>query len=87
MRKLYFIAFLVLLLSLSAIAIASASDDPIGGCPDDFHLHQAADHDEHHGPHRHVGSDTDFNDDGWICVKHAADESIHVHIDNKKPLP
>jgi hypothetical protein len=34
-----------------------------------------------------VGNDRDFNGDGWICGKHVSnDGSVHVHIDNNRPL-
>ena len=88
MRKLIPIVILGLLLSLSVVTVAFASGGPIRGCPDNFKLHQAMDHDGHHDhPHKHVGTDTDRNGDGWICVKHVSvDGNVHVHIDNNVPL-
>lgn len=82
MIRLTLIAVLVILLSLSAVAVTSASGDPVGSCPNSFQPHPVVNHDDHHG-HQHVGSDTDRNGDGWICVKHVSvDGDIHVHIDN-----
>lgn len=78
------ILVLVMLFSLIMVAVASASHgvDPIGLCPIGFQLHHAADHDDHHG-HRLVGTATDRNGDGRICVKHVSvDRNIHVHVDN-----
>lgn len=87
MKKLFPIMLLVLSLSLVAVAVAAANGDPVGGCPDGFQLHEAMQHDDHHG-HHHVGTDTDRNGDGWICEKHVSvNGNIHVHIDNKVPLP
>jgi hypothetical protein len=75
---------LVVLLTLLAVPIAFAADEPAGSCPTGFHLEMAMDHDEHH--HQHVGSDTDVNGDGYICMKHVTpDETIHVHVDNVLP--
>ena len=87
MKKLVAILLLVMLLSLVGVTVASASHgDSVGGCPGKFELHHAMNHDDHHG-HQHVGSDTDHNNDGWICVKHvSSEEDIHVHIDNRVPL-
>ena len=46
----------------------------------------AMEHDGEH-MHQHVGTDTDFNGDGWICVKMVSvDSNIHVHVDNNLPL-
>jgi hypothetical protein len=75
-RTLY--VFLIVGLLLSVAAAVSAG----GGCPDGFELHPAMDHDgDHEQPHHHIGTDTDLNGDGQICVKHLSD-TIHVHIDN-----
>jgi len=70
-------------LLLATISVpALAQSDPIGGCPDGFHLHRIGDNHDGHA-HFHVGTAADQNDDGWICAKHVSfDESIHVHIDN-----
>jgi len=44
----------------------------------------AMEHDMHH--HQHVGTDTDLNGDGFICMKPVTlDENIHVHVDNNLP--
>jgi len=86
MRRLITLLLLGMLLSLSAASVASASDGPIGGCPSKFELHRAMDHDGDPS-HKHVGTDTDRNGDGWICIKHvSADGNIHLHIDNNVPL-
>ena len=89
MKRWGFILLVVLVLALSTISFVSANGDPVGGCPDNFQLHVAMDHnDEHNGQHKHVGNDRDLNGDGWICGKHVgADGSVHVHIDNNVPLP
>jgi hypothetical protein len=82
----------VLLAFIIAIFIAYspalASSDPVGSCPDGFTLHTVTHHggNNHHSDHRHVGIDTDRNEDGWICGKHVgALGSVHVHIDNNRP--
>ena len=75
---------------LTMVPLALATEgQPQGGCPDNFHLHMAMEH-EHgsDGQHQHVGNSRDRNGDGYICGKHvSADGSIHVHIDNNVPLP
>ena len=78
-----------IVLMLATVSLAAGSEAPVGGCPDDFHLHTVMDHDsDHQGQHQHVGSDKDLNGDGWICVKHVSEDgSVHVHIDNNVPLP
>jgi hypothetical protein len=87
MNRLTSVILLVTFLILLTASVAfSQEGEPVVGCPVGFHLHLAGDHDDHHGPHRHVGTDADLNGDGWICVKHITpDESIHVHIDNNVP--
>lgn len=77
-----------------SIALADApilvqeNGEPIGGCPLPFELHHAVDHDhDHGGEHHHIGTDTDKNLDGWICVNPSGkDNKNHVHIDNNLPL-
>ena len=78
----------VLLMLVLAPAALAQGGDPVGGCPDGFHLHHMMDHDDHADPmHQHVGNDKDQNGDGYVCVKHVGKSgNIHVHIDNKKPL-
>lgn len=85
MRKKFIFAFtLVMLLALFVVPLALAEGEPAGSCPTGFHLEMVMDHDEHH--HQHVGSDTDVNGDGFICMKHVTpDEKIHVHVDNLLP--
>jgi hypothetical protein len=86
MPKLVWIAVIVLILAVPTATSTQASTHPIGDCPDQFALHPAPDHDDHHG-HQHVGTATDRNGDGWICAKHiSADGHIHVHTDNNRPL-
>ena len=85
MKKFMFALLLVILLSQFAVSVALAADEPVGSCPTGFHREMAMDHDVHH--HQHVGTDTDFNGDGWICMKHITpDEEIHLHVDNNLPL-
>jgi len=78
----------VLLLVTSYTTALAQGGDPVGGCPDSFHLHQMMDHDDHSGHmHHHVGNDKDQNGDGYLCVKHVGKDGInHVHIDNNIPL-
>ncbi len=74
-----------LIVLFMAFSPALALSDPVGGCPDGFRLHTATHHggNNHHSDHRHVGVDTDHNEDGWICGKHVgASDPNHVHIDN-----
>ncbi len=90
MQKRLFVLLLVLVLALTAVSLAVASDggDPIGGCPDDFHLHMMDHPHGDHGEHKHVGNDRDRNGDGYICGKHVSqDGGVHVHTDNNIPLP
>jgi len=83
-KKLAFALTLVLLLAAVVVPAALAEEEPAGSCPTGFHLDMVMDHDEHH--HQHVGSDTDMNNDGFLCMKHVTpDETIHVHIDNVLP--
>jgi len=87
MKKLMSITVLVVLLLLVTAAFVYAEGEPAGGCPPGFELHPAMPHDDHHG-HRHVGTAADQNGDGWICVRHVSvDGNVHVHIDNRLPLP
>lgn len=87
MSKLFLTILLALFLTVTSVANTWASTPLKGGCPGGFTLHAAHDHDEHHG-HKHVGSDTDRNGDGWICVKPVSHKgNIHVHIDNNAAMP
>jgi hypothetical protein len=75
-RMVYVLLVVGLLLSVAAVASAG------GGCADGFELHPTMDHDgDHEHPLHHIGTDTDLNGDGQICVKHLSD-TIHVRIDN-----
>ena len=86
MSKPVLVAGLALFLALTNVTSTWADPLPVGRCPDQFELHLAADHDDHHS-HHHAGTDTDRNGDGWICVKHVgADDQIHVHTDNNAAL-
>lgn len=89
MKKYLIVLLVMFVLMFSIVSLVTANGDPVGGCPDDFHLHMAMDHDHNHtGQHQHVGNDSDMNGDGWICGKHVGqDGSIHVHTDNNVPLP
>ena len=94
MKKMSIVLLVTLLLSLvlAYTVYADPAGEPVGGCPDSFMRHDAAHHDDHHmdgdGNHLHVGTDTDLNADGWICVKHVGvNGNVHVHIDNVIPLP
>ena len=61
-------------------AVLALSDGrPVAGCAPPFELHHVMDHDNHH--HRHIGSDTDRNGDGYLCVMHISADK-HLHIDN-----
>lgn len=89
MKKILVGFILLILLTLVFSANVFAEDgEPVGGCPDSFHLHNVMDHDNHAGhTHQHVGSAADQNGDGYLCVKHVSvDENIHIHIDNNVPL-
>ena len=81
-KKLFFTLMLVLLLLQFAVPVAFAAGEPAGSCAPGFTLMMAMEHDEHH--HQHVGTDTDLNGDGFICMKHAT-ETIHLHVDNNLP--
>lgn len=84
MKKFMFALLLVILVSQFAVPVVLAADEPVGNCAPAFTLELAMDHDVHH--HQHVGTDTDLNGDGWICMQHVTpDEKIHVHVDNNLP--
>lgn len=87
MRKLFSsLLLVVLLLQVFGSAVSAAPGAPVGSCPPGFELHMAMSHDGDY-MHQHVGTDTDLNGDGWICVKFVSvDSNIHVHIDNNLPL-
>jgi uncharacterized protein YcsI (UPF0317 family) len=83
-KKLIFALSLVVLLSQFAIASVYAADEPSGRCAPSFTLEMVMVHDNHH--HRHVGTDTDKNGDGYICMKPVTPSGkIHVHVDNNLP--
>jgi hypothetical protein len=83
-RKLVFAFLLAVLLSQFTIPAALAAGEPVGSCPPGFTLELAMDHDAHH--HMHVGTDTDRNGDGYICMMHVTPtDKIHVHTDNNLP--
>ena len=87
MKRFMFGILVLLVLLFAGNVSVHAQNEPIGGCPDSFELHPAMPHDDHHG-HLHVGTDTDANADGWLCMKHVSvNGHIHVHIDNNIPLP
>ena len=83
MSKVIRILLVTSFLAMFMVTTVSAEGEPVGGCATGFTLHMAADHDDHHGHHVHVGSDTDLNGDGYICVKPITPNgTIHVHVDN-----
>ena len=89
MKKLLIILLVSMVLVLGTVSFVVASEnEPQGGCPNSFTLHSLTAHDhDHQGQHHHVGNDRDFNGDGWICGKHVSNNgSVHVHIDNNRPL-
>jgi hypothetical protein len=81
-KKLVFALMLVMLISQFAVPTVLAADEPTGSCPPGFTLAMAMEHDMHH--HQHVGTDTDLNGDGYICMRHVT-ETIHLHADNNLP--
>lgn len=83
-KKLVFALILVTLLSQFAVSAAFAAAEPAGSCAPGFTLMMAIEHDGHH--HQHVGTDTDLNADGYICMRPVTpDGKIHVHVDNNLP--
>ncbi len=93
MKRILFPLLLVMVLVLSGVSVAFAAHgdstgEPTRACPDNFNFHPLGHHDSHDlGQHKHVGNDSDFNDDGWICGKHVSvNGNVHVHIDNNKPF-
>jgi len=83
-KKLMFALILVMLISQFAVPAVFAAGEPMGSCPPRFTLEMAMDHNNHH--HRHVGTDTDRNGDGYICMKPVTPSGkIHVHVDNNLP--
>jgi len=83
-KKLIFALLLVVLLSQFAVSTVFAAGEPLGSCAPGFTRMTAMEHDEHH--HQHVGTDTDFNGDGFICMMPVTpDEKVHVHVDNNLP--
>ena len=87
MSKLVRVLLITLLVSMFMVSTVFAEGAPVGGCPRGFDLHMAPHHDNHHGDHIHVGTDTDKNGDGFLCVKPITpDNTLHVHIDNNVKL-
>lgn len=84
MKKFLLSLMLVLLLSISLVTTTAAGAQDNTGCPPGWELHEAHEHDGDHDGHQHLGSDTDRNGDGSICVKHIS-ETKHVHKDNNVP--
>jgi len=83
-KKLVSTLMLVMLISQFAVPTVFAAGEPTGSCAPGFTLEMAMEHDMHH--HQHIGTDTDLNGDGYICMQHLTpDEQIHVHIDNNLP--
>jgi len=87
MSKIIRILLVASFLAMFGVTTVLAEGEPVGGCATGFTLHMAAEHDEHHGHHVHVGSDKDLNGDGYICVKPITPNgTIHVHVDNNVKL-
>ena len=88
MRRLMVVFAVITILSLALTSVAFAEHtEPLGGCPDGFHLHHIMDHDEEHEhEHVHIGVDVDSNNDTYICVKHLFN-TYHLHIDNFSQVP
>lgn len=83
-KNLIFALMLVMLISQFAVPVVLAAGEPTGSCAPGFTVELAMEHDMHH--HQHVGTDTDLNGDGFICMKPVTlDEKIHVHVDNNLP--
>ena len=83
-KKIAFTLLLVVVLSQFAVPTAFAMGEPTGSCAPGFKLEMAMIHDNHH--HKHVGTDADLNNDGYICMKPVTPSGkIHVHIDNNLP--
>lgn len=86
---------LAMIFVLGTMPVA-AEDGPVGACPTAFELHPVG----HHGGgmgggemehmHKHVGLSMeamDANGDGYVCMKKVSEDgSIHVHVDNNRPL-
>lgn len=86
MKRLFGILMLVVLICLNTgLAALADHGEPIRGCSKPFENppHHAHPHDLHH--ERHIGTDTDQNGDGYICVKHISSDK-HLHIDNNVPF-
>jgi len=83
-KKIIFTLLLVVLLSQFTVSAVFAAGEPVGSCAPGFTLMMAMEHDEHH--RQHVGTATDLNADGYICMKPVTpDGKIHVHVDNNLP--
>jgi len=84
-KKLIFALLLVVLLSQFAVLTVFAAGEPVGSCASGFTRMMAMEHDEHH--HQHVGTATDLNADGYICMMPVTpDGKVHVLVDNNLPL-
>jgi hypothetical protein len=83
-KKLLMALVSVMLLSQFAVSTVFAAGEPVGRCAPGFTLMMAMEEDAHH--HQHVGTDTDLNGDGYICMRPVtSDGKIHVHVDNNLP--
>jgi len=83
-KKLFFALLLVVLLSQFAVSTVFAAGEPVGSCAPGFTLMMTMEENEHH--HQHVGTATDINADGYICMMPVTpDGKIHVHVDNNLP--
>ena len=79
LRKLLYLFVLASLLTIftSSVAIAASGSN----YPPGFSLEEVMDH-EHH--HQHVGTSTDQNGDGHVCMKHVTPDEM-IHVDNDLP--
>ena len=83
-KKIVLALLLVIVLSQFTIPVAFALGEPSGSCAPGFTLEMVMEHDDHH--HKHVGTDTDLNGDGYICMRPVTPgETIHVHVDDNLP--
>lgn len=83
-KRILLITFLIILVLLLTGTAFASHGEPAGSCPSGFHLHHFMEH--HDGAHQHIGVERDLNGDGWTCAKHVTEE-LHVHVDNRVPLP
>ena len=83
---------LLMVLALAVPVLAQHAqpepDELAGYCPPSFDHWHNINHNHSGGEHlnhKHVGSEKDHNEDGWLCAKHVAGNSVHIHVDNSIP--